>query len=175
MPRQKGYKHSEETKKKIGQGNKGRKGYWSGKKRSEEFKKRISETNKRMGYKPPSPKGRKMSEATKQKLREINKGKEISDETRRKISISLGGTGILGRSRDHNINRKKAFERLAERKKPEKCEICSSMGVICWDHDHRTEKFRGWICKRCNSILGFSKDNPELLVLLADYIRKHNN
>lgn len=43
--------------------------------------------------KPPSPKGKKMSDATKKKLSEANKGKKLSEETKKKIGIvSKGNT-----------------------------------------------------------------------------------
>ena len=60
----------------------------------------------------------------------------------------------------------------ANRPKPEQCEVCSNLGKIVFDHDHKTGKFRGWICQNCNLALGFSKDNPETLILLANYLRK---
>lgn len=65
-------------------------------------------------------------------------------------------------------------EKLAGRKRPEHCEICGAMGRICFDHDHKTGKFRGWICHRCNVVLGFVKDNSELLNELAEYLKKKN-
>ncbi len=70
-------------------------------------------------------------------------------------------------------------EKLARRRKPKQCEICSvfvnktktmSFTNICFDHDHKTGKFRGWICRRCNTILGYVKDSPELLKRLANYL-----
>jgi len=61
--------------------------------------------------------------------------------------------------------------KTAPRKKPEQCEVCGSLGNICLDHDHKTNKFRGWICSRCNVALGMVKDNSELLIALANYIK----
>ena len=66
----------------------------------------------------------------------------------------------------------KSREILAGRKKPEQCEVCGAIGIICFDHDHETGRFRGWICHRCNAVLGFVKDNGELLVMLKDYLIK---
>lgn len=62
--------------------------------------------------------------------------------------------------------------------KPEQCEVCGAIQIgktnkICWDHDHETDKFRGWICFRCNFALGLMKDNAELLEKLASYLRKN--
>jgi hypothetical protein len=44
--------------------------------------------------------------------------------------------------------------------------------VWCLDHDHATERFRGWICNDCNRIAGISKDDVSLLRRIADYIEK---
>jgi group I intron endonuclease len=65
-----GTKHSEETRKKISEGNKGKKYY------SEEARKKISESNKR----------RLVSEETRRKLSKLHKGQKRTEETRKKIS-----------------------------------------------------------------------------------------
>ena len=59
------------------------------------------------------------------------------------------------------------------RPKPDICEICRESGLICYDHDHETGKFRGWICDKCNKTLGFAKENPQRLIAIADYIIRH--
>ena len=41
------------------------------------------------------------------------------------------------------------------------------------DHDHKTGKFRGLIHGRCNAVLGYAKDNPEILLVGAVYINRH--
>ena len=61
-------------------------------------------------------------------------------------------------------------ETIAGRKKPSQCEVCGSIGRICFDHDHITGKFRGWLCFRCNIVLGFVKDNTELLDAIKNYL-----
>lgn len=58
----------------------------------------------------------------------------------------------------------------AGRKKPDVCEVCGGKGQICFDHDHKTGKFRGWLCQPCNKILGFANDNPEVLMSLIKYL-----
>lgn len=60
--------------------------------------------------------------------------------------------------------------------KPEFCEVCGGNEVrICADHIHQSGKFRGWLCNRCNLILGKAKDAPELLRLLAAYLEARAN
>jgi hypothetical protein len=69
-------------------------------------------------------------------------------------------------------NRKQ--EQAAGRPRPNTCEICSEPGRISFDHCHNSGKFRGWLCVRCNLILGHAKDNPVLLEKLAVYVRTHD-
>lgn len=63
------------------------------------------------------------------------------------------------------------------RPKSLKCEIttCASPTRICFEHDHKTGKFRGWLCAKCNTILSYANDSPERLRALADYLDKHNS
>ena len=71
-------------------------------------------------------------------------------------------------------------EEIAGRPRPEFCEICQSpatqcrWGKLAFDHCHQTGAFRGWICYRCNTILGHAHDDPEILRKLIDYLIRHN-
>ena len=72
---------------------------------------------------------------------------------------------------------RQAIKRIAEagREKPELCEICfTNEFKIVFDHCHNSGKFRGWICDRCNRVLGIVKDSPELLRELALYLEQHD-
>jgi Recombination endonuclease VII len=66
------------------------------------------------------------------------------------------------------------MDEKAGRPRPNTCEVCGDNGRICFDHDHETNEFRGWICHMCNSALGLVKDNPDKLRKLAMYIEFHN-
>ena len=73
--------HSEETKKKISEGNKG-------KKVSEETKKKMSESHKGVQV---WNKGIPRTDETKRKISEANKGKKLSEEAKKKMSESRKG------------------------------------------------------------------------------------
>jgi hypothetical protein len=95
-----------------------------------------------------------------------------------RISYRKHRRKIIGRVSDANRDRiKAAREALAGRTRPDKCEICRLESTkkgnpLCFDHDHLTGQFRGWICDRCNRMLGWVKDNPEYLRLLATYLEQ---
>lgn len=65
-----------------------------------------------------------------------------------------------------------------------KCAICARDIVLhetpgakknqaCIDHCHATNKIRGLLCTSCNSALGALGDDPERMVLAAEYVRRH--
>lgn len=54
-----------------------------------------------------------------------------------------------------------------------RCQICGEPPGklnLALDHCHASGKFRGWLCKGCNTGLGMFKDNPALLRMAANYI-----
>lgn len=51
------------------------------------------------------------------------------------------------------------------------CEVCSKKtDNLVLDHEHKTGKFRGFLCNECNIILGKVNDDPKRLLKLAEYI-----
>ena len=63
-------------------------------------------------------------------------------------------------------------ELFAGCKKPSKCDICHKHGKICFDHCHKSLKFRGWSCFNCNLVLGHVKDSASLCLKLAAYLER---
>lgn len=62
---------------------------------------------------------------------------------------------------------------IAGRPRAERCEICYIPAKTVFDHCHSGGGFRGWLCDRCNRTLGQVKDNPTLLMAMADYLLRH--
>jgi hypothetical protein len=69
-----------------------------------------------------------------------------------------------------------AREELAGRPPPKVCEVCGELHIrIVFDHCHKLGHFRGWICDRCNRVLGLAYDSPRVLRLLAQYLEDDQN
>ena len=61
------------------------------------------------------------------------------------------------------------------RPRPEACECCGKgegSRRLNWDHDHTTERFRGWLCHSCNVTLGHVDDSIDRLLQLAIYLER---
>lgn len=57
----------------------------------------------------------------------------------------------------------------------ERCYICQRANgrsrKLSVDHDHKTGKVRGLLCRPCNSMLGHGRDNPTMFYRAAEYLR----
>lgn len=56
------------------------------------------------------------------------------------------------------------------------CAICNGKcnRRLAVDHDHKTGKVRGLLCIRCNFLLGYAKDNEEILENAILYLRTNS-
>ena len=52
------------------------------------------------------------------------------------------------------------------------CEICSKDRNIVFDHDHKNNTFRGWICNECNRSIGMIGENIEDHIKVINYLNK---
>ena len=50
------------------------------------------------------------------------------------------------------------------------CHICGQVGPTQIDHCHETGKFRGFLCGRCNRLLGFALNNISILRKAVRYL-----
>lgn len=92
-------------------------------------------------------------------------------ENRAKIAVRLKEYKKL-KPTGFFTNRRREAE--AGRPRPDVCDICAKPNQIkkpiYWDHCHTSGKFRGWLCHRCNTILGKVDDDPEMLRKMANYL-----
>ncbi len=54
------------------------------------------------------------------------------------------------------------------------CPVCGEAVLynkIHTDHDHKTGKVRGLLCRKCNLMLGYAEDDPSVLESAAKYLR----
>lgn len=63
-----------------------------------------------------------------------------------------------------------------------KCAICDVLhnpaekkGRLYVDHCHKTGKVRALLCKHCNSMLGYSRDDTRILLEAVAYISRHKD
>mgnify|MGYP001590171797 CR=1 FL=1 len=88
------------------------------------------------------------------------------------IQLSKPGVRLAAkRRRDH-------YARLLK-EQASKCAICHAEytegRAFHVDHCHTTDKVRGLLCRPCNQMLGFARDNPWILVNGAIYLKKHRD
>jgi hypothetical protein len=61
-----------------------------------------------------------------------------------------------------------------------KCAICGVYlsreihAIICVDHNHKTGKVRDILCRKCNSLLGYSCENIGILECAIEYLKRHS-
>lgn len=66
----------------------------------------------------------------------------------------------------------KNLHRIYDRTRPTTsfCQLCQKKGKLFLDHDHKTGKFRGWLCGQCNVGLGQLGDNIKSLQSVQKYL-----
>ena len=76
------------------------------------------------------------------------------------------------------------LKRLIEKQKG-LCAVCGKpettrgrkggVKLLAVDHDHQTKKVRELLCQACNRMLGYARDDREILLKAADYLDKHGS
>jgi len=67
------------------------------------------------------------------------------------------------------------LQELLEMKKIKICAICNCTNNLRIDHDHKTGKLRGVLCRNCNVALGMFADSIEALEKARNYLLDANN
>ena len=138
--------------------------------RSENPEKRA-EQNKRYTLKHPETNKKARAKYRKKNAKLIRKRSKLAQRKSRKNNPEAQRI----RTENYRLRQEAKKIEIAGRPKPEFCEICNLNEFrIVFDHCHNSGFFRGWICDRCNRVLGIVKDSPELLKELALYLEKHS-
>lgn len=126
---------------------------------------------------PPNWKGKKRSLESVEKSASKRRG--IKRPWRSGKNNHLWKGGMCKNINKYMKNyRKIDKEKKAGRKQSEKCEICGVFANelkrgLHFDHDHKTGKFRGWLCHRCNTAIGLVAENTETLSKMIEYIKNN--
>lgn len=97
-------------------------------------------------------------------------------------SLEVGSSGLLGFLRPRKWKRRDVLHRPheygftveeAQSKVREPCQICGRAVPVVFDHDHKNEDFRGMLCARCNTMIGFGWDLPWVFLNAAGYLMNH--
>lgn len=115
-----GHKHTEETKRKIGESEKGEKNHLYGKRLSFEHRRKISE----------SEKGKIISEEHRKRISESNRGKTLSEETKQKISESSKGVAKTEEHKERISQAKKGKHKGANNSNSKKV-MCENKEFSC--------------------------------------------
>lgn len=144
MPLRKGFKHSEETRKKMSESRRGR---------------RFSDEHKAA-----------ISAAIKGIVRERKYERTCACG----VVFLAGASNALYHSQackraavGHGLRHAPQFMHF-----PQECAICNSTEDLVGDHDHSTGEPRGILCRNCNLAIGNMRDDPERLVAAAAYLKQ---
>lgn len=97
-------------------------------------------------------------------------GKKHSRTTKKKMSASAKRRWAADGERERMSEAYKTFWRS----RTGKCPLCGRRAALVRDHDHVTNKTRGYICGRCNSGIGFLGDTVESLRRALAYLEENS-
>lgn len=127
----------------------------------------------------------KQCQEAAKRYREKNKQiiKEKYSESRKKYREQNVQSITIGKIRwQFNISSQKA-EELYFKKLDGICEICgqketltrnNKIRKLSIDHNHQTNKIRGLLCSKCNTLLGRAEDSIQILKQAIEYLEKYN-
>ena len=78
--------------------------------------------------------------------------------------------------REKAIRYKTSVEHIKHLMYKQECDVCTlpfeNSKSKCIDHCHTTNEIRGVLCTRCNFMLGYSRDNIQILKNGIKYLKK---
>lgn len=92
------------------------------------------------------------------------RGKWSEERKRKAVEASTKHWHSKGRYAKYGIT-KQAYDEM-EHQQGYKCAACRENRPLVIDHDHRTGRVRGLLCRQCNVALGLLKENVDTLYAL---------
>lgn len=130
-----------------------------------------------MAYKSPVDRAdaqRRYRKAHPEKMRAARRRFQVQNPE----SVKASQKRYREKNREKMRTRDRLWAGLPEptRPAPKGCEKCSRLFAElrtgpCLDHDHKTGKFRGWLCVRCNIGIGALGDDTEGLCEALRYLQ----
>lgn len=106
---------------------------------------------------------------TKLRQKDIVKARELDKLSARRRRIN-NPEGQKLATETYRLKQEAKKVAIAGRSRSPYCEICADEGRTVFDHSHQKGHFRGWICDRCNKILGLVRDDISYLKALQIYL-----
>lgn len=111
------------------------------------------------------------AKARLKKYTKTEKGKSAQSQRSKKWYDEGGGREFFQKTR---VRRILGYVPEDFNSRPTVCPLCNTDDhPIVLDHSHLTNRFRGWICRECNSALGHARDSIQILENLIQYLRNN--
>lgn len=127
---------------------------------------KIAEYARRYQKKHPETVKKAKLTYRKKHLKKLRKKERIYASKRRKADPE----GAKRRTAAYKARQEAKLWEIAGSPRAKQCKICDEIGVTVFDHCHKSGHFRGWICDRCNRVLGSIKDDVSLLQRMISYL-----
>lgn len=132
---------------------------------------KVAEHAKRYSQRHPETNKKAKIKYRENNLEKIRERDRLAKQRKRKSDPE----GQKRRNEEYAIRKEAKRWEIAGRPRPDVCDTCKECnGFIVFDHCHTSNKFRGWLCDRCNKVLGLLKDDSSLFRKLADYLDRFN-
>lgn len=129
----------------------------------------------------------------------ITRREKVNSALKQKRLENLEEYRKYGRDKYHRNREKETIRTIARKrgvsydelvalyeKQQNRCAICGEMEtrksptsnettLLCYDHNHENKNNRELLCHACNQVVGFSKEDPVVLIHTMKYLIKHEN
>lgn len=110
-----------------------------------------------------------------EKILERNKAWRAANPEKMRAYKLKHRTGLSLIEYDEMLNLQNGVCAICRNSLPKRIKRGGEVKLFCVDHDHETGLNRGLLCDDCNLLLGFAKDNLEILKAAIDYLKEYKH